>query len=182
MYAHAIAALNSLCIQGEGGYTGTKRIPYTTKYGLALPFFWDTSFSCVGLREFDPALAQEAIDIEMKRLGEPVGKQDQYIAAYGGLICQEYLRDDSVVITPLRLSQDALRELRDSLMLFFVGSTRKSAPTLGGAGYGEQGDERAGEPRPEPGSVVSGRVGHGVQGARQAVGQIVPLVDDGDKA
>ena len=61
MYAHAIAALSSLCIRGEGGYTGTKRIPYTTKCGLAMPFFWDTSFTCVGLREFDPVLAQEAI-------------------------------------------------------------------------------------------------------------------------
>jgi hypothetical protein len=61
MYAHAISALSNLCIQGEGGYTGTKRIPYTTKYGLAIAFFWDTSFSCVGLREFDPELAQEAI-------------------------------------------------------------------------------------------------------------------------
>jgi hypothetical protein len=61
MYAHAIAALSSLCIRGEGGYTGTKRIPYTTKCGLAMPFFWDTSFTCVGLREFDPLLAQEAI-------------------------------------------------------------------------------------------------------------------------
>jgi hypothetical protein len=61
MYAHAIAALHGLCIRGEGGYTGTKRIPYTTKCGLAMPFFWDTSFTCVGLREFNPALAQEAI-------------------------------------------------------------------------------------------------------------------------
>jgi hypothetical protein len=61
MYAHAIAALRGLCIRGEGGYTGTKRIPYTTKCGLAMPFFWDTSFTCVGLREFEPALAQEAI-------------------------------------------------------------------------------------------------------------------------
>ena len=61
MYAHAMASLSSLCVQGEGGYTGTKSIPYTTKHGLAMPFFWDTSFSCVGLREFDPALAREAI-------------------------------------------------------------------------------------------------------------------------
>ena len=53
--------LEGLCIRGEGGYTGTKRIPYTTKFGLALPFFWDTSFTCTGLREFDPTLAQEAI-------------------------------------------------------------------------------------------------------------------------
>src|SRR5580704_15357531 len=45
-------------------------------------------------------LACEAIDIEMNRLGEPVGKQDQYIAAYGGLTCQEYRPDDSVAVIP----------------------------------------------------------------------------------
>jgi len=61
MYAHAIAALNSLCLRGEGGYTGDKRLPYVTKQGLAIAFFWDTSFTTVGLREFDPQLAQEAI-------------------------------------------------------------------------------------------------------------------------
>jgi D-glycero-alpha-D-manno-heptose-7-phosphate kinase len=75
-------------------------------------------------------LAREAIDIEMNRLGEPVGKQDQYIAAYGGLMCQEYLPDDSVVVTPLRMTEPALWELRDSLMMFFVGYTRKASDLL----------------------------------------------------
>ncbi len=69
MYAHAIAALEGLCIRGEGGYTGTKCIPYTTKFGLALPFFWDTSFTCTGLREFDPTLAQEAISCFAENAG-----------------------------------------------------------------------------------------------------------------
>lgn len=69
MYAHAITALSSLCIRGEGGYTGTKRIPYTTKNILAIAFFWDTSFSCVGLREFDPAAAQEAISCFTENAG-----------------------------------------------------------------------------------------------------------------
>ena len=50
-------------------------------------------------------LAQEAIDIEMNRLGEPVGKQDQYIAAYGGLLCQEYFPDGEVRVTPLHMSR-----------------------------------------------------------------------------
>ena len=61
MYAHAIAALSSLSLRGEGGYTGDKRIPYVTKQGLAIAFFWDTSFTTTGLREFDTALAQEAL-------------------------------------------------------------------------------------------------------------------------
>lgn len=74
-------------------------------------------------------LAREAIDIEMNRLREPVGKQDQYIAAYGGLLCQEYRMDDSVGVVPLNMSETAVRELRESLMLFFIGQTR-SASTL----------------------------------------------------
>jgi D-glycero-alpha-D-manno-heptose-7-phosphate kinase len=74
-------------------------------------------------------LACEAVDVEMKRLNEPVGKQDQYIAAFGGLLCQEYHTDDRVTMQPLKISEEAVRELRDSLMLFFVGHTR-SASTL----------------------------------------------------
>jgi D-glycero-alpha-D-manno-heptose-7-phosphate kinase len=75
-------------------------------------------------------LACEAIEIEMDRLAEPVGKQDQYIAAYGGLLCQEYRQDDSVIVTPLRMSESVVWELRDSLMLFFVGYTRNASELL----------------------------------------------------
>jgi D-glycero-alpha-D-manno-heptose-7-phosphate kinase len=75
-------------------------------------------------------LAREAVEIEMNRLGEPVGKQDQYIAAYGGLTCQEYRPDDSVEVTPLRLSDATVHELRDSLMMFFVGYTRQATALL----------------------------------------------------
>ena len=76
-------------------------------------------------------LAREAVEIEMNRLGEPVGKQDQYIAAYGGLLCQEYLPDGEVRVTPLQMTEESLRELRDSLMLFFVGDTRSASSLLG---------------------------------------------------
>lgn len=75
-------------------------------------------------------LAQEAVDIEMNRLGEPVGKQDQYIAAYGGLLCQEYHQDDTVTVSPLRMKESSVHELRDSLMLFFVGYTRSASAIL----------------------------------------------------
>ena len=75
-------------------------------------------------------LACSAVDIEMVRLNEPVGKQDQYIAAYGGLLCQEYNSDESVNVYPLRMTESALHELRDSLMLFFVGTTRSASSIL----------------------------------------------------
>jgi D-glycero-alpha-D-manno-heptose-7-phosphate kinase len=75
-------------------------------------------------------LACEANEVEMIRLKEPVGKQDHYAAAYGGLICQEYHADGSVVVTPLRITQSTLWEMRDSLMMFFVGYTRSAVHLL----------------------------------------------------
>jgi D-glycero-alpha-D-manno-heptose-7-phosphate kinase len=76
------------------------------------------------------ALAQEAIEIEMNRLQEPVGKQDQYIAAYGGLLCQEYHQDDTVSVYSLKMSESSIQDFRDSLMLFYVGSTRNASSIL----------------------------------------------------
>ena len=61
LYAHAITGMDSLFIRGEGGYTGTTRIPYTGKEGIGIAFFWDTSFTAVGAREFAPILGEEAI-------------------------------------------------------------------------------------------------------------------------
>jgi D-glycero-alpha-D-manno-heptose-7-phosphate kinase len=75
-------------------------------------------------------LAREAVEVEMEQLQEPVGKQDQYIAAYGGLQCQEYHADDAVTVRPLQMSDAQIRELRDSLMLFFIGYTRSAATLL----------------------------------------------------
>lgn len=75
-------------------------------------------------------LAREAIEVEMTRLAEPVGKQDHYIAAYGGLLCQEYGTDGEVAVAPLPMSDAHVRELRDSLMLFFVGYTRNASNLL----------------------------------------------------
>lgn len=75
-------------------------------------------------------LARAAVDIELVRLQEPVGKQDQYIAAYGGLLCQDYRQDDSVNVYRLNMPQSSIHELRDSLMLFFVGTTRSASSIL----------------------------------------------------
>ncbi|MFT4112201.1 galactokinase [Silvibacterium sp.] len=75
-------------------------------------------------------LARLAIEIEMVRLREPVGKQDQYIAAYGGLLCQHYHPDGTVKLEQLAMSDEALREFHDSLMLFFAGDTRQASSIL----------------------------------------------------
>lgn len=61
MFAHAITGLDGLFIAGEGGFTGTKRIPWTAKGGLAIAFFWDTAFSVLGAAEYDARMGQEAV-------------------------------------------------------------------------------------------------------------------------
>jgi D-glycero-alpha-D-manno-heptose-7-phosphate kinase len=76
------------------------------------------------------ALAEQACHVEIDLLGEPVGKQDQFIAAYGGVTCFEFNRDDSVVVTAAAIGQEVLDNLEDGLCLFFTGYMRSAAAIL----------------------------------------------------
>ena len=75
-------------------------------------------------------LARLACHIEMEILHEPIGKQDQYIAAYGGITCFEFNKDDSVMAYPLSISIDTLFDLEDNLLLFFTGFARSASTIL----------------------------------------------------
>jgi D-glycero-alpha-D-manno-heptose-7-phosphate kinase len=75
-------------------------------------------------------LAKLACHIEIERLGEPIGKQDQYIAAYGGLTCFTFNPDDTVKAEPLNIPIEDLFELEDRLLLFFTGYTRNAGDLL----------------------------------------------------
>jgi D-glycero-alpha-D-manno-heptose-7-phosphate kinase len=75
-------------------------------------------------------LAQLACEIEIERLGEPIGKQDQYIAAYGGVTCFSFAPDERVEARPLDISMDALFNLEDNLLLFFTGFSRSAGSIL----------------------------------------------------
>ncbi len=75
-------------------------------------------------------LAEQACEVELERLGEPIGKQDQYIAAYGGLTCFRFRRDGSVEAEPLRVSTETLYNLEDNLLLFFTGYSRQASSIL----------------------------------------------------
>ena len=75
-------------------------------------------------------LAQLACHIEIDRLREPIGKQDQYIAAFGGITCFTFHRDDSVTAAPLKISMDTLLDLEDNLLLFFTGFSRSASEIL----------------------------------------------------
>jgi D-glycero-alpha-D-manno-heptose-7-phosphate kinase len=75
-------------------------------------------------------LAAQACDIELNRLHEPIGKQDQYIAAYGGITCFEFLPDGAVKAWPLKISDQTRNNLEDNLLLFFTGYSRSASAIL----------------------------------------------------
>jgi len=75
-------------------------------------------------------LAELACHIEIDRLGEPIGKQDQYIAAVGGVTCFTFHKDSKVTASPLGISMDTMFDLEDNLMLFFTGFSRSASGIL----------------------------------------------------
>ncbi len=75
-------------------------------------------------------LAELACHIEIDRLGEPIGKQDQYIAAVGGVTCFTFHKDDKVTAVPLQIGMDTLFDLEDNLLLFFTGFSRSAGSIL----------------------------------------------------
>lgn len=75
-------------------------------------------------------LAEEACEIEMNRLGEPIGKQDQYIAAYGGITCMDFHKDGYVWVDPLGMDDETLYNMEDHLLLFFTGYARSASTIL----------------------------------------------------
>lgn len=75
-------------------------------------------------------LAEEACDIELNQLGEPVGKQDQYIAAVGGITAFIFHPDGRVEYRPVRITEETLFNLEDNLLLFFTGYSRAASSIL----------------------------------------------------
>jgi len=75
-------------------------------------------------------LAQEACEIEIGRLHDPIGKQDQYIAAYGGFCHIRFNQDESVYVDPIVCSAATRETLQDNLMIFYTGVTRRATDIL----------------------------------------------------
>ena len=75
-------------------------------------------------------LAAEACEIEINRLREPVGKQDQYIAALGGITCFNFHKDGRVEAAPVKISEESRYNLEDNLLLFFTGYSRSAGSIL----------------------------------------------------
>ena len=75
-------------------------------------------------------LAESACHIELDVLGEPIGKQDQYAAAHGGICSYEFHSDGNVTVLPLPIAPSTSEALRDSLLLFYTGETRSAGAIL----------------------------------------------------
>ena len=75
-------------------------------------------------------LAEDACEIEIDVLREPVGKQDQYVSAHGGICAYTFNQDGGVEVEPLALSPETLQKLRNNLLLFYTGETRPAAGIL----------------------------------------------------
>ena len=75
-------------------------------------------------------IAEAASHIEIEILGEPVGKQDTYVAAHGGVCAYTFHEDDTVTVEPLLLSEETIQAMEDGFLLFFTGETRRAVEIL----------------------------------------------------
>lgn len=75
-------------------------------------------------------LAEEACHIEIDMLGEPIGKQDQYMAAFGGLTCLTFQENGDVLVEPLRVSNEVMDQMESNLLFFFTGKERSASEIL----------------------------------------------------
>ncbi|MHB0912360.1 MAG: GHMP family kinase ATP-binding protein [Armatimonadota bacterium] len=87
-------------------------------------------YTYLGSPQPPAVLAREACEIEIDILGKPIGKQDQYIAAFGNLRLIEFLPSGEVRVDPVEMDSEKKRRLSEGLMLFFTGKTRKSSNIL----------------------------------------------------
>lgn len=75
-------------------------------------------------------IAREACEVEIEKLGEPIGKQDQYGVAVGGLKFIRFRQNDTVEVEPIIMSKEAYNKLNGNLLLFYTGSTRSASEIL----------------------------------------------------
>lgn len=75
-------------------------------------------------------LAREACEVEIEKLGSPIGKQDQYAAAYGGLNFIQFNKDGTVSVSPIMMQAETYKALQGNLLMFYTGTTRSANSIL----------------------------------------------------
>jgi len=87
-------------------------------------------YSHLGVFASKERLAQEASAIEINKLKEPIGKQDQYAASYGGLNFIRFHPDGTVSVDPVIMKSETLRRLQENLLMFYTGDVRSASAIL----------------------------------------------------
>lgn len=87
-------------------------------------------YRCTGKLVSKEQLAEEACEIEISNLRRPIGKQDQYACAFGGINVFQFNSDESVIVDPLNRSDEEIRKFGSNLLLFYTNKTRKSSTIL----------------------------------------------------
>ncbi len=126
-------ALSLLEIDGGIEVSSIADVPAGTGMGSSSSFtvgLLHNLHAAKGLMVNKEMLAQGACDIEIGKLGEPIGKQDQYAAAYGGLNIIEFSENGSVNVEPLHLQQETYNALQENLLMFYIGNQRKASDIL----------------------------------------------------
>jgi D-glycero-alpha-D-manno-heptose-7-phosphate kinase len=126
-------ALAAVAIERRIEITSMSDIPAGTGLGSSGSFATALLLGLHTLRNnIIPArdLAEQACDLEINKLGEPIGKQDQYIAAFGGVTSFTFAKDGSVKVEPVQIEPEVMDNLEDNLCLFFTGYTRNASGIL----------------------------------------------------
>jgi D-glycero-alpha-D-manno-heptose-7-phosphate kinase len=133
--AHPIfrEVLKEICPEGGVEIVSTSDIPSGTGLGSSSSFTVALLHALYAHKETfcsKEKLAQKASEVEIDRLKEPIGKQDQYAAAYGGLNFIEFNSDESVTVSPVILPKNVITQLEKSLVLFYMGDQRETREIL----------------------------------------------------
>ena len=125
--------LERLKVAGGVEITSTADVPAGTGLGSSSAFtvgLLNVLYAHLDRAAGVEKLAREACQVEIEDLQTPIGKQDQYASAYGGLNLIRFFPDDSVDVTPLVISQGCRKELQASLLMFYTGEQRAAASVL----------------------------------------------------
>lgn len=113
--------------------TSTADIPGGTGLGSSSTFtvgLLNTVSCYLGKFRSKHYLAERACEIEIEKLGSPIGKQDQYAAAYGGLNFIKFRRNGEVIVTPIVMKAETYRKLQNNLVMFYTGNVRSANSIL----------------------------------------------------
>jgi len=114
-------------------FNSSADIPSGTGLGSSSAFTSGLTTLCnaySGIYMNNEDIASYACDVEINKLGEPIGKQDQYACSVGGLNFIKFNQDNTVLIEKILLKPDKLYELENNLLMFYLGSTRSASKIL----------------------------------------------------